>query len=260
MMRLAGQLRIAPSHRIVPWEIRCALIRLFDLHVPVPDQQLFGSGVAHAFGDPRLQFTPPGGWHGVTLPAELQRIVGSLVEMECETRILADYVPEAGDTLRLHLENHTVLTGKRFAEGQRAVARWISELGRNRLEDIMLATAFADIGDPLAQAATELGISGEQLADNARAIVDEIPSRWVEMRLRQQRQANPQKTWEGNDLNDVIALSVAVPYCDIVVTEKSWTSLINAAKLGERLDTLVTRDLRDVVDLLEVGRPDGDTD
>jgi hypothetical protein len=70
------------------------------------------------------------------------------------------------------------------------------------------------------------------------------------MKLRSQRQANPQKPWEGNDLNDVIALSIAVPYCDVVVTEKSWASLVNAAKVGKRFDTLVTRDLKDVVNRL----------
>lgn len=114
----------------------------------------------------------------------------------------------------------------------------------------MLATAFADIGDPLALAATEVGITSEQLADNARAVIDQIPSRWVEMKLRSQRHANPQKCWEGNDLNDVIALSIAVPYCDVVVTERSWASLINAAKVGKRFETIVTRDLDDVVNRL----------
>ena len=77
-----------------------------------------------------------------------------------------------------------------------------------------------------------------------------IPSRWAEMKLRHQRQANPQKSWEGNDLNDVTSLAVAVPYCDVVVTEKSWASLINAAKVGDRFDTLVTRHLQDVVGCL----------
>jgi hypothetical protein len=117
----------------------------------------------------------------------------------------------------------------------------------------MLAAAFADICEPLTLTATELGITADQLADNAAEIIDQIPSRWVEMKLRTQRQANPQKVWEGNDLNDVLALSIAVPYCDVVVTEKSWAALVNAAKVGERFDTWVTRDLEDVVERLSEG-------
>ena len=125
------------------------------------------------------------------------------------------------------------------------------EVGPHRLGDVMLATAFADISDPLALAATELGIAAEQLADNARDIIDQIPSRWVQKTEAPVSAASQSsKTLEGNDLNDVIALSIAVPYCDVVVTEKSWASLVNAAKVGKRFDTLVTRDLKDVMNRL----------
>lgn len=238
MTRLAGQLRIAPPHDIVPWEIRCALIEVLGLRMMVPEKQIFGTGVAHAFAAPQLRFTSSPTWRGKAIPAETQAMLRPVVEAECEARVLADYVPTDGRaSLRLHPENHTALTGNRFADGQRAVAEWIAELGRHRIDDIMLATAFADIGDPLALAATELGIASEQIADNAEDIIEQIPSRWVEMKLRSQRQANPQKPWEGNDLNDVIALAIAVPYCDVVVTEKSWASLVNAAKVGKRFNT-----------------------
>lgn len=172
-------------------------------------------------------------------------------EAEFEALVLGDVMPQGGPEIaRLHLHDHKNLTDDRFVQGQMAVADWIGELGRHRLKDGMLATAFVDISEPLALAATELGITAHQLADHAEAIIDGIPSRWAEMKLRHQRQANPQKSWEGNDLNDVTSLAVAVPYCDVVVTEKSWASLINAAKVGDRFDTLVTRHLQDVVGCL----------
>jgi hypothetical protein len=249
MMRLAGQLRIAPPHAIVPWEIHRALVTVFDLPTSVPDLGLFGLGVAHAFAAPSLRYTVPTERAGIVLPPEWQDALLQRRGAAFETLILAGGVPEIA---RLRLHDHKNLTDDRFVQGQRSVAGWIEELGRRRLEDIMLATAFADIGGPLARAATELGITAEQLADNARAIIEAIPSRWVEMKLRHQRQANPQKVWEGNDLNDVTALAIAVPYCDVVVTERSWASLVNAAKVGDRLDTLVTRSLQDVVDHLAV--------
>ena len=59
-----------------------------------------------------------------------------------------------------------------------------------------------------------------------------------------------QMAWHGNDLNDVIALSVAVPYCDVVVTERSWSSMLAAVKVPQRYDTLVTPSPQDVVDRL----------
>jgi hypothetical protein len=247
MVRLAGQLRIAPPHGIVPSEIRRALITVFDLPIPVPDLKLFGSGVAHAFAAPGLRYTAPAEWEGV-LPPELHDFLQQRCEAEFEKLVLADVLPQDGPEIApLRLHDYKDLTNDRFVQGQRGVAGWIEELGRHRLGSIMLATAFADISEPLALVATDLGITGEQLADNAQAIIEAIPSRWVEMKLRHRRQSNPQKAWEGNDLNDVTALAIAVPYCDVVVTEKSWASLVNAAKVGDRFDTLVTRSLHDVV-------------
>jgi hypothetical protein len=253
MVRVAGQLRIAPPHAIVPWEIHRALVTVFDLPTSVPDLRLFGLGVAHAFAAPGLRYTAPTEWEGIVPPPEWQHALLQRGGAAFEALILADVMPKGvPEIARLGLHDHKNLTDDRFVQGQRAVAGWIEELGRHRLGDIMLATAFGDISEPLALAATELGITAEQLADNARAIIEAIPSRWVEMKLRHQRQANPQKAWVGNDLNDVTALAIAVPYCDVVVTEGSWASLVNAAKVGDRFDTLVTRSLQDVVHHLAV--------
>jgi hypothetical protein len=254
MVRLAGQLRIAPPHAVVPWEIRQALDAVFDLADSVPALELFGTGVAHAFDVPDLRYNPPAQWHHV-LPPELQDALHARCEAEFEAAVLGDVMPQGSPEMtRLRLHDYKNLTDDRFVEEQKAVADWIGKLGRHRLEDVMLATAFIDISEPLALAATDLDITGEQLADNAQAIIEAIPSRWVEMKLRHQRQANPQKTWEGNDLNDVTSLAVAVPYCDVVVTERSWASLINAAKVGDRFDTLVTPRLQDVVDRLSISQ------
>lgn len=46
------------------------------------------------------------------------------------------------------------------------------------------------------------------------------------------------------------ALAIAVPYCDVVVTEKSWASMLCAAKVPGRFKTTVTRSLHDVADRL----------
>ncbi|BBY62825.1 hypothetical protein [Mycolicibacterium helvum] len=252
MMRLAGLVRIAPPHAIVPWEIRRALIDVFDLQLHLRDLDLFGSGMAHAFAREDLRMDAPAEWHAA-LPPELYGVMKERWDAAVEAIVLGDVMPEGGPEIsRLRLHGLKNLTGRRFVEGQQNVAAWVGELGRHRLADAMLATTFVDIAEPLMTVAAELGIAAEDVVDKANVIIDAIPSRWVEMKLRHLRQANPQKAWEGNDLNDMIALSVAVPYCDVVVTEKSWASLIRTAKVGDRYDTLVTPRLLDVVDRLTV--------
>ncbi len=64
------------------------------------------------------------------------------------------------------------------------------------------------------------------------------------------RQSRTGHDWHDNDLNDVTALAFAVPYCDVVVSERSWSSMLAAAKVPERFGTTVTRRLQDVADRL----------
>lgn len=255
MTGLAGTLRIAPPHVIVPWEIRRALIEVLNLPVSAPTLELFGPGVAHALASPGLQYTAPTEYKGLQLPESVQRELRRLVEPEFEEMILASVTPEGvPDEMRLVLGDVKSLTDERFVTGQNYVASEINKMGRHRLDDVMLGTAFADIIDPLIAATRELGVSlDDDIFDAGRMVplVDHMPSRWVEMMLRRQRQANPQKAWHGNDLNDVTALAIAVPYCDVVVTERSWSAMLNAAKVPQRFGTLVTPRLQDVIDLLE---------
>jgi|SRR5271166_1888994 len=125
-------------------------------------------------------------------------------------------------------------SGSRFVSGQEGLRDRIAEIGRARLEDAMTATAIADILDPLLAACARLGVDPGQMLDGGAKVlgppVRDIPGRWVEREMRRLRHANPQKQWDGNDLNDVTALSIAVPYCDVVVTERQWTHLAAAAK------------------------------
>lgn len=251
MVRLAGTLRIAPPHTIVPWEIQRALVEVFNLPLAVPNLELFGDGVAHAFSAPTLRYTAPSEWQGIPLSVEMQAALQRRAVPAFESMILASVTPDGvPDEMRLTMHDFKNLTDDRFVQGQEDVASLLKQHGRQRLDDIMLATAYTDIRLPLAEASYRLGLQPEQVSDNWRRILEAIPSRWVEMKLRQQRQANPQKAWQANDLNDVTALAIAVPYCDAVVTEKSWTSMLSAAKVPERFETLVTPSLDAVAERL----------
>ncbi|KAB1650399.1 hypothetical protein [Pseudoclavibacter endophyticus] len=252
MMRLAGMLRIAPPHVIAPWEIRRALIDTFGLPIPVEELDLFGSGIAHAAASPALSYVAPAEYLGVPLPAHVQQELQRRAEPEFERVILAGATPDGmPDELRIVLHDMKNLTDDRFVDGQRSVAEALKKLGRGRLNDVMVATAVADIIDPLLRISRELGIAFNDVLDRMTHLVEAIPSRWVEMKLRHVRQANPQKAWSGNDLNDVTALAIAVPYCDIVVTEKSWASMLTDAKVPARFRHVVTASLDDLVRYLE---------
>lgn len=187
------------------------------------------------------------------IPTELKPAMNLLGQHKLEEIVLADDPPLMGD-IRLKLNEQTRLSGGRFAQGQEDVRDQLAALGRHRLGDVMTATSIVDILDPLMQIAkkldVDLGPVFDRGAEALEPLIAAMPSRWVERELRRARQSNPQKRWEANDLNDVIALSIAVPYCDVVVTERSWTGITNTRRINQPFQTKVIRDLRELPSLL----------
>lgn len=75
--------------------------------------------------------------------------------------------------------------------------------------------------------------------ERLRALTDSMPSgdTWITLQTAAHR--NPETPWSPNDIFDIDALSFAVPYCDIVLTEKHACHVLHAAKLPARTDTEV---------------------
>lgn len=252
MARLADLVRIAPPQAVVSHELCHALVEVLGLTKALPPLAVFGSGVSHAFATPGLAYSAPTQWQGIELPPTLLPELQRRGPLAWEALLLASVAATDGpEGVRIEVNQFKQETDSRFVQGQKEIAAQVRQHGRQHIPNILLASVYRDIREPLAQATLSVGLPHiEGLAEKFGAIVEATPSRWVEMKLRQQRHANPQKTWHGNDLNDVIALSVAVPYCDVVVTEKSWSSMLAAIKVPQRYDTLVTPSLQDAVDRL----------
>jgi hypothetical protein len=75
--------------------------------------------------------------------------------------------------------------------------------------------------------------------DSARRFVDSMPSADVCVSLIEAAHRNPQTAWQSNDIFDIDALSVAVPYCDLVVTERHAGHALRVAGAPDRLGTTV---------------------
>lgn len=255
MLELSASVTIAPPHVIVPWELDRALAQVHGLEPSVGDLEIFGQGAAHAFNSPALTYKAPAEFNGVPLSAAVQALLSVLAGPMVERALLADAGPPGIAGLpRVQIEQHKQVTDTRFVDGQNMVAEHLRTHGRQHLRTAMLGTAVADVMSPLIAASQRLGVDLDAMLGNQsqlEELISRTPSRWVEMELRRLRQANPQKIWEGNDLNDLTALSIAIPYCDIVVTERMWTGLINQAKIGDRFATSVINNVAQLPALLQ---------
>lgn len=84
----------------------------------------------------------------------------------------------------------------------------------------------------------------EQLTD----FLMSLPSRRVAAMIQFHYLRDVQRDWTINDLRDIAALAKAIPYCDIVVTDKkAWDVTVNRAHLDTAFGTRIFRRLTDLV-------------
>jgi hypothetical protein len=134
------------------------------------------------------------------------------------------------------------------AERLAAEPRW----RRGRLRDVVAARYLAlEIFDALEEALKQRKIDLSGLysdPESARRFSDSMPGADVWITLLTAMHRNPQTRWTVNDIHDVDALCAAVPYSDVVATERHASHLLNARGLPERIGTRVVTKLDDAVE------------
>jgi hypothetical protein len=145
------------------------------------------------------------------------------------------------------------VTRKRAQQENEQAARLAEEprWRRGRLRDVVAARYLAlEIETTVNETSVRLGIDFPALfpePDAARRFTDSMPSADVWITLLTARHRNPQTPWTVNDIHDADALSVAVPYCDFVATERHAAHLLHAEGLPKRVATTVVTTLDELV-------------
>ena len=78
-----------------------------------------------------------------------------------------------------------------------------------------------------------------------------MPSSDIAITMATARHRNPQTRWTANDIFDIDAMSVAVPYCDIVVTEHHACHALKAARADRRANTQLLANLDELARVVE---------
>jgi hypothetical protein len=73
-----------------------------------------------------------------------------------------------------------------------------------------------------------------------------IPTAYVFHILTYAQNQNSSRAIDPNDFWDIAALSIAVPYCDVVVTEREWANILNQKKIGDMYNTKIIHSIDDL--------------
>jgi hypothetical protein len=229
MLELSGGITMASPDVVFRHEIEVALGRCFpDLVVPEPFE-LLGRGAAHAAGDRSFDIPmewPPG---ADAMPAPLRAVVEGSLRTAAELTFLSR-VSQVG--YPLEWGPVTTLTAER--QHKASLDQWRGTASRcppDELEREIYAINLSDIDSLLQEALARHQISLAEFAQldklRRRAFLDDMPWQRAEMHLKRQWAKNADLPPRDSDLIDWSFLSLAVSYCDIVVTEKQTANLFS---------------------------------
>jgi hypothetical protein len=111
-----------------------------------------------------------------------------------------------------------------------------------------------DMGAEIADEARNAGLAPEELAhwlSSPFPDVREMPALGVYREMLQQRHLNVGTTWKTNDLTDMVYLSCATGYADVVIAERHMTAIGSQSlrRLGRRPS--VVSSLRAAIPIIE---------
>ncbi len=251
---ISGFVTITGRSVAMKHQVLTALTVRFGGPEPAPVRPL-GIGIQFATGDQRRLVLRGRDDGPPNVPGALVR------EIEDSSRALLEYMmargPEPGDLPQLRAYGYRpeaveqVEEDRLRREKQLAAMLRDSTTSRDRLGDLVHARyLFWELRDQLRAGLDQCGIDIDDFFANGkgwlRAFLDDIPSAAITMTLTEKGFRNADKAWKGNDLRDADAMSAAIPYCDVVLTDKYAAAQLARSPAVTRLGTLVLARLRDL--------------
>ncbi len=123
-------------------------------------------------------------------------------------------------------------------------------LGRIR-DVIMVREVSVEVNDIFAEGFAARGPRAFDQFFNAgpdylRSVYGSMPSFNVAVSLKVSLHRDPNHKWTNNDIYDIWALALTIPYCDVVVTDRAMWSHATRQKLHDRYNTVVISQLAEL--------------
>jgi hypothetical protein len=248
---------MAPVYAVTPWEIEVAVYEQFGGVPPSQSPRIFGTGVAHAFGQEDLSLNLSS--LEALNPGE-RSMARSWVRREVERNLIGGPPFE--------LPAHGIARpGKEVAERwararNERLTRFVEwGVSDDRAWRMAVAAEYQDILDMLLpvldRAGADLGSLADQGPKPMSDFLRRIPIPYAMACLEHAAMRSGNFVWEANDFVDLITTAYASSYCDVVVGETKWVNLLGISRAEPRAK--VTKDLSDLPRLL-TAPPSADAD
>ena len=207
------------------YELEVALARRFPNISPRPFQYI-SKGFAHALGTKHPGYRIPESLRS-SLPKEMVDATEGVAQLAIERAMITGKGPD-------HIVMpafRTTTYNEQFKLHLEALHPSISQLPPSEWDDALQAIALADIRDPINEVLQyhqldwqRPGLLGNK--EDATALLNELPSRQVEIQMHRQVLKNPHLKPRNTDLEDWSGLGPAAAHCDVVICEKHFADLL----------------------------------
>ncbi len=131
-----------------------------------------------------------------------------------------------------------------------------------RLDEIVAARElYWELGPDLPRLLSKAGLTSSSLFGRGKEwvtdLIESLPSIAIQKALKVRAFKNASRPWSANDQRDIDHMSVAVPYCDIVVTERHSAAVLRSGGFDVWLGTIILDDLTDLPDAINAKRKSG---
>lgn len=249
---------MAPISKILDEELALALNRRFGRPAFPVKVRKFGVGVGFAFGEEK-HFRLTGGSDEDRRKLQFQ-LGRSIAEWEAEVNTVGEYFMLYGPSgqLRGQVPNYDPYAARRVADDELKsfnvmvqTLRTDPDIASRPLDAICARQFVFEFLDKYTLALISAGFFQNRTAFRSKeeytGFLMDLPSRKVTAMIQHHYLKDVKRNWTINDLRDIAALAIAIPYCDIVVTDKkAWDVSANRARLGKEFSTAIFSRLSDL--------------
>jgi hypothetical protein len=269
MEELSGFASLVSRVVVMELELATVLDEFVRERIIRPSISLLGQGVLHCFGQRGgIKITGPAGDSTNAVrekigPTSFDAFAAS-ADLLLSRSVLRGPAEDEKDDLRTggwRPEASIQIAETRAAQerSQKLILDREQRWRKSRLRDLVSARELIiEFPNMLARALSQRNLNLQDVfsdLQSSRNFVRAMPSTEVAIELKTAWHRNGSKNWTANDIYDLDALSLAVPYCDVVVTDKACHHALKIARLGDRMHTALLRKLEDLPDVLGAWEP-----
>jgi hypothetical protein len=232
----------APVQALVQREVDLALRVRFGLPMVPTAFQVFGKGISHAIElDVLSHLTLPS---AIKANPILDKAVSELIVEDMERlAICGADGEEAEPALSDDQIAHNFVVDEEDQARRFQECRASADVQHRTLiarELIRLLPLLVDASQRSAGPWQRMFEAGR---DYLTAFVYDLPVISSQIEMLRQQHRTPQRGWRTSDQYDVVAFSMAVVHCDIIVIEKHWANLMRRSGLDKRFGTVILSSL-----------------